>query len=175
MKGRGTDRELETVPTFLMMGNNTELPRLPYTNYRESRFDFDAKVCQCHTHTSAIPDLINRWTNLGCRSVSTVRCLSTRTTARVCRVLLVLTHFRTLSMVSKNLPLSTQPPGNLSSRQERRVSLQYIARVTLFFTSHSFILGLIAISHHVPTLQSFIIIIERAEPGIKHRHGAQIN
>lgn len=46
MKGRGTDRELETVPTFLMMGNNTELPRVPYTNYRESRFDFDAKMDQ---------------------------------------------------------------------------------------------------------------------------------
>jgi len=42
LKGRGTDRELETVPTFVMMGNNTELPRLAYTN-RESRFaqDFD--------------------------------------------------------------------------------------------------------------------------------------
>jgi len=29
-KGRGTDRALETVPTFVMMGNNTELPRLHY-------------------------------------------------------------------------------------------------------------------------------------------------
>lgn len=32
MRGRGTDRDIETVPTFVMMGNNTELPRLPYAH-----------------------------------------------------------------------------------------------------------------------------------------------
>lgn len=54
MKGRGTDRELETMPTFLMMGHDTELPRLNYTNHRESQFNDDSKVCPCLVHINVV-------------------------------------------------------------------------------------------------------------------------